>query len=129
MKQVIRGLVFVLVVIVLAGCSRAALPSEAKTAVLRGFGPDMDVRIDSAQQVELLAEDLAMDAEEVWCVTVTYRCWICDYGEFRTCGDNRLARRIDDTWDISLVTTPQEEGRWEARGCTLLSPVVGSSTQ
>jgi hypothetical protein len=107
-----------------AGC-RAQAPSDVRQAVMRTFDSSSNVRIHTAHQAELLEEDIAAGAEEVWCVTVTFKCWSCGHGEFRTCADNRLVRRIDGELSVSLVTTEDDRVSWEARGCELLDNTVG----
>jgi predicted small lipoprotein YifL len=116
-------LVFVLLTIALAGCGEK-LPSDAKTAILSAFEPGEKARIHSAQRAEPLQEDLAMDAQEVWCVNLTFACWSCGHGEWRTCADSRLVRRIGDDWQVSLVVTDEDEEKWEARGCELMPDLV-----
>jgi len=93
--------------------------------VLRGFDPQSNPHIDRAQQVTPLAEDLALGAEEVWCVNIVYTCWSCEYSRYRTCADNRLVRRIGDRWEISVLQTEEDRALWEERGCLLLDPIVG----
>ena len=95
-------LAFIVLATLLAGCSDP-LPPEVKETVLSGFELEDKARINSAKTAEPLQEDLDMGAEEVWCVNVTFRCWSCDYGEYRTCADSRLVRRIDGVWQVSLV--------------------------
>lgn len=107
-----------------AGCQSQA-PSDVRQAVLRTFDSSSNVRIHTAHQAELLEEDVADGAEEVWCVTVTFKCWSCGHGEFRTCADNRLVRRIDGALEVSLVITEEDQSDWEARGCELLDNTVG----
>lgn len=116
-------LLSVLLAVILAGCG-PALPDDAQETVLNEFDPDTNAIIDSAKQVEPLQQDLDVGAEEVWCVNITFTCWSCDYGEWRTCGDNRLVRRIDGEWQVSLTTTDEEQELWEARGCELLASTV-----
>ena len=118
-------LMFITLAVVLAGCG-GALPPDAKKAVLSAFDPGQKVHIHSAQQVEPLQEDLEMGAEEVWCVNVTFTCWSCAHGEYRTCADSRLVRRIGGNWEVSLVLTEEDKEKWEARGCELISDVVGA---
>lgn len=108
----------------LGGCGRA-LPADAKEIVFDGFDPDENATIYSAKQVEPLQVDLDAGAEEVWCVNLTYTCWSCDYGEFRTCADSRLLRRINGEWQVSLVFTDEDKELWEARGCELIEGTVG----
>jgi predicted small lipoprotein YifL len=125
-NQVIRHealLVLILLAMTLAGCG-SGLPPDAKEAVLSGFEPEEKPRIDSAQQVEPLPEDLEMDVEEVWCVNLTFACWSCSYGEWRTCADSRLVRRIDGDWQISVVFDDEDKEKWEARGCELMPDLV-----
>jgi hypothetical protein len=92
--------------------------------LMDGFERDQEAKIISARQVEPLQEDLALGAEEVWCVQVSFVCWSCDYGEYQTCADSRLARRVGDEWQISLVLTEQDKSAWEARGCILAEEKV-----
>ncbi len=117
-------LLSILLPLVLGGCG-PALPAEAKEIVLGGFDFDTNAIIDSAKQVEPLQQDLDVGAEEVWCVNLTFTCWSCDYGEWRTCGDSRLLRWIDGEWQVSLTTTGEEQELWEARGCELIATTVG----
>ncbi|GEM_PF-1881661 len=114
-----------ILLLILAGCSGDALPAEARTMVLRGFDSQSNPHIDRAQQVTPLAEDLALGAEEVWCVNIVYTCWSCEYGRYRTCADNRLVRRIGDRWEVSVLQTEEDRALWEERGCLLLDPIVG----
>jgi hypothetical protein len=116
-------LVSIVLAMVLAGCG-GRLPSEAKNAVLSGFEPDENPRIDSARQVEPLPEDLELGAEEVWCVNLIFACWSCGYGEWRTCADSRLVRQIDSEWQVSVVFTEEDKEKWEARGCELMPDLV-----
>jgi len=118
-----RFALLAILLLVLAGCG-STLPAEARTMVLRGFDPAAEPHIDTAQQVELMAEDLALGAAEVWCINVIYTCWSCDYGEWRTCADNRLVRRIDGRWEGSGLLTEEDQALWEARGCQMMDPVV-----
>lgn len=112
------------VILIVAGC-RPQAPSDVRQAVLHTFDAGSNVRIHTAHQAERLEEDIAAGAEEVWCVTVTFKCWSCGHGEFRTCADNRLVRRIDGELEVSLVTTEDHRADWEARGCELLDNTVG----
>jgi hypothetical protein len=112
-------LVFIVLAMILTGCG-GRLPPEAKDAVLRGYAQDEKPRIDSAQQVEPLPEDLELGAEEVWCVNLVFSCWSCGYGEWRTCADSRLVRQIDGEWQVSVVFTEEDKEKWEARGCELM---------
>jgi hypothetical protein len=115
---------FVALASLLAGCA-PRVPSDVRQAVLRAFSADHNARIHSAQRVEPVAEDLAAGAEEIWCVSVIFTCWSCDYGEYRTCADNRLVRRIDDQLEVSPILGEEDRARWEARGCELLADTVG----
>jgi len=99
--------------------------AERAVRILReAYAQDENPCIDSARQVEPLPEDLEMGAEEVWCVNLTFTCWSCDYGEFRTCADSRLMRRIGDNWKVTLVLTDVDREKWEARGCELIEDTV-----
>ena len=125
-NQTIRyGAILASIVLAMAltGCGEK-LPSDAKKAVLGAFELEERPRIDSAQQVEPLQEDLAMGAEEVWCVNLTFTCWSCGHGEWRTCADSRLMRRIGGNWQVSLVVTDEDREKWETRGCELMPDVV-----
>jgi hypothetical protein len=125
-KQPLRQgamLVFIVLAMTLGGCG-GALPPDAKEVLLSTFDPDEKPRIDSAHQVEPLQEDIEIGAEEVWCVNLIFTCWSCAYGEFRTCADSRLVRRIDDRWQVSLVLTEEDKAKWEARGCELMLDAV-----
>jgi hypothetical protein len=117
-------LAFILPATLLAGCGDP-LPPDVKETVLSGFDLEDKARINSAKNVEPLQEDLDMGADEVWCVNVTFRCWSCDYGEYRTCADSRLVCRIDGVWQVSLVATEQDRAKWEERGCKLIEGTVG----
>ena len=117
-------LVFFVLMMVLSGCGEA-LPVDAKEIIFDAFGDGEKPNIDSVKQVDPLPEDLEMGATEVWCVNLTFECWSCDYGEFQTCADSRLVRRIDDKWQISLVVTDEDKEMWEARGCELIEGKVG----
>ena len=117
-------LVFVALATALSGCG-PAIPVDAKEMIFDGFDVDGEARIESAVQAELLPQDIEMGATEVWCVNVTFSCWSCDYGEFQTCADSRLVRRIDDEWQVSLVFTEKDQTMWEARGCELIEGKVG----
>jgi hypothetical protein len=110
--------------VLVVGC-RPQAPSDVRQAVLHTFDNDQNVRIHTAHQAELIEADLATGAEEVWCVTATFKCWSCGHGEFRTCADNRLVRRIDGELEVSLVMTEDDRADWEARGCELLDNTVG----
>lgn len=120
-----RFTLLTILLLVLAACSGSALPAEARTVVLRGFDPQSNPRIDRAQQVTPLAEDLALGAEEVWCVNIVYTCWSCEYGRYRTCAENRLLRRIGGRWETAVLMTDEDRALWEERGCLLLAPIVG----
>ncbi len=127
MKPVLRlGMMLLLTVLLLAlaGCG-PTLPPDARRAVLRRFDPEEEVHIHRVQQVTPLPEDLEAGAEEVWCVSLTFTCWSCAYGEFRTCSDSRLVRRIDDHWEVSLLFTEEDKAQYEARGCELMVETVG----
>ena len=120
-NQTVHGtiaLALIILVTTLGGCS-SSLPSDAQTILIDAFERDQKPNIISAQQVEPLQEDLALGAEEVWCVQVSFVCWSCDYGEYQTCADSRLARRVGDEWQISLVLTEGDKNAWKARGCQL----------
>jgi hypothetical protein len=110
--------------LMVAGC-RPPAPSDVRQAVLRSFDADQNARIHAAHQAQLLEVDALAGAEEVWCVNVTFRCWSCAHGEYRTCADSRLVRRIDGQPQVSLVLTEEDQADWEARGCELLENTVG----
>jgi hypothetical protein len=116
-------LVFILLATLLAGCGDS-LPPDVKETVLSGFDLEDKARINSAKNAKPLHEDLDMGADEVWCVNVTFRCWSCDHGEYRTCADSRLVRRFDGVWRVSLVATEQDRAKWEERGCKLIEGTV-----
>jgi hypothetical protein len=107
----------------LGGCQNK-LPSEAKEVLFNAFDPEEKPRIDSAKEAELLPEDLALGIEEAWCVNLTFVCWSCSYGEYRTCADSRLAYRIGESWRVFLVVTEEDKEKWEARGCELIPDLV-----
>ena len=108
---------------ILTACG-SSLPPDATEIILGAFDPDEKAQISSAQNVEPLPQDLAMGAEEVWCVNITFTCWSCDYGEYQTCADSRLARRVGDEWQVSLLLTEEDKELWEARGCELMENQV-----
>jgi len=110
-----RGAVLLALVSILAAC--ASLPDEAEQAVLRSFDPDGQPRIHFARQVDPLPEDLEAGAEEVWCVSVVFRCWSCPHGEWRTCISSYLVRRVNGAWEVAPVLTDSDWEGWEARGC------------
>lgn len=118
---------FVITIIVMTAILTAcgnSLPPDATKIVLGAFDSDEEAQISSAQNVEPLPQDLAAGAEEVWCVNITFTCWSCDYGEFQTCADSRLARRVGDEWQVSLLLTEEDRELWEARGCELMENQV-----
>ncbi len=100
----------------LTGCGEA-LPADAKATVFDGFEVEDKATIHSAQQAELLQEDLDIGVEEAWCVNVTFTCWSCDYGQYQTCADSRIARLIDGEWQVSVIVSDEDKANWEARGC------------
>jgi hypothetical protein len=114
---------FIVLAMALAGCS-GALPPDARETVLSTFEPDEKPHIDSAKQVEPLPEDLETGAEEVWCVNLTFACWSCSRGEWHTCADSRLVRRIHGNWQVSVALTEEDKEKWEARGCKLMPDTV-----
>lgn len=114
---------FTLLLGVLVGCG-TSMPTEARDALELTFYPDQEMQIQSTQQVEPIAVDQELGAEEVWCVNVTFTCWSCDYGEYRTCSDSRLVRRFGDQWQADPVLTEEEIEQWEARGCELMTETV-----
>lgn len=97
-----------------------SLPPDATEIVFGAFNSGENPQIDSAQQAEPLPEDLAAGADQVWCVNLTFTCWSCAHGEYQTCADSRLVRRIGDEWQVSLVLTGQDKELWKARGCKLI---------
>ena len=111
------------VLVVLGGC-QSSLPPEAKEALLGAFYPEENPRIDSVKAARLLPEDQALGVEEAWCVNITFVCWSCSYGEYRTCADSRLVYRIGDTWQVSLVVTEEDKKKWVDRGCELIPDLV-----
>ena len=126
-KQIVRYgvvLMFFILATILSGCG-GALPAEAKETVLSAFEDGELPNIHSAKQVEPLPEDLAVGATEVWCVNLTFECWSCDRGEFQTCADSRLVRRIDSEWQVSIVFTDEDQELWKARGCEPIEGKVG----
>jgi len=112
-----------LLTIILGGCGRA-LPVDAKEALFSGFESDDNATIYSARQAEPLQQDLDMGADEIWCVNVTFKCWSCVYGQYQTCADSRLMRRINGEWQVSLVVSEDDKEKWEARGCELIEDTV-----
>jgi hypothetical protein len=108
---------------VLVACG-SSLPSDAQDELELAFYSEPSMRIHSAEQVEPLAVDREVGAEEVWCVNVTFSCWTCDYGEYRTCSDSRLVRRVGDEWQVVPVLTEDDRQQWEARGCELMTELV-----
>jgi hypothetical protein len=123
-RFVIAGTLLVAaVLLVLAGCG-ASVPNEVQDVVLAAFDADAEARVHAAWHVDPLPEDLRVGAEDVWCLNVTFRCWSCDYGEFHTCADSRLARLVDDQWQVALVLTEEDRVLWEARGCEPIEDVV-----
>ena len=123
LRHILAGGVVVLTM-TLSGCG-SSLPPDAQDAILGAFDYDSKPTIDQARQVELLPEDEALNAEQVWCVSVVYTCWSCDYGEYRKCGDNRLLRLIGGEWQIALVASEQDKEAFIARGCRLLDDFAG----
>ena len=117
------ALLTILLPIILAGCGES-LPADAKETLFDGFDIEDKVSIHSAQQAELLQEDLDVGAAEVWCVNVTFTCWSCEYGQYQTCADSRLARLIDGEWQITVVMFDEDKAKWEARGCEPIEDTV-----
>ena len=110
----------------LAACGNK-LPQEAKELILGTFDPDERPNLHYVAQVEPLADDLAVGAEEVWCVNITFRCYTAGYygrGELSTCADSRLVRLIDGQWHTARVVTDQDRANWEARGCESIDEVI-----
>ena len=123
-------LIYCLAVILGAGTflvACASLPSEAKQAVLSTFAPDEQPRIHSAHRADPLPEDQALGVEEVWCVNVTHLCYDCARQRMLTCISGRLARRINNTWQVSWIMTEEDWEAWEARGCPREEEVVGEA--
>ncbi len=120
---VITAIIAITVLVVLGGC-RSPLPPEAQEVLFDAFDPDENPRIDSVEAAKLLPEDQALGMEEAWCVNVTFVCWSCGYGEYRTCADSRLVYRVGDTWQVSLVVTEEDKRKWEDRGCELIPDLV-----
>lgn len=116
----------------LSGC-RQKLPPEAEAAVLGPYDPHIyQPVIISVDQVDPLPEDVAAGAEEVWCVNLTIRCvspyyWTQD--EYTTCGDSRLVRLIDGRYQVSVLTSEEDEQKWEERGCELMEVRAGAPSQ
>ena len=108
---------------ILTACGNS-LPSDATKIVLGAFDPDEKAQISSAKNVEPLPQDLAAGAEEVWCVNLTFTCWSCDYGQYQTCAESRLVRRVGEEWQVSLLLTEEDKELWEARGCELMEDQV-----
>jgi hypothetical protein len=108
---------------VLTGCGPKLSP-EATDALLGRYDPYIDQpRIISAKRVEPLDVDVAVGAQEVWCVNMTVRCispyyWTQD--QYTTCGDSRLVRLIGEEWHVSVLTTEEDTQEWEERGCDLM---------
>ena len=103
------------------------LPQEARELVLGTFDPDERPSLYNIAQVEPLGEDLAIGAEEVWCVNITFRCYTAGYygrGELSTCADNRLVRLIDGQWQATRLLTDQDRANWEERGCESIEGVI-----
>jgi hypothetical protein len=101
------------------------MPDGAREAVFQSVHAFDQPRIDTVQKADLLPEDVAAGVEEAWCVTMTFRCMMASM-DFTTCADSRLVRRIDDRWQVFVVSTDEEESAWEARGCELPPDIVGS---
>jgi hypothetical protein len=116
----------------LIGCVQR-LPPEAEEAVLGPYDPQIyQPVIISVDQVEPLPEDVAVGAEEVWCVNLTVRCvspfyWTRD--EYPTCGDSRLVRLIDGQYQVSVLMDEEDEAKWEERGCELMEVQVDAPSQ
>ena len=117
-----RTLVVLVLALILAACT--GLPSDARRAALNTMGAGNEPRIISAQQVEPLPEDTAAGADEVWCVNLSYTCWVCTCGDYRICGTSRLLRRIAGHWQVKPVITVQDRQAWEARGCELAPDII-----
>lgn len=109
--------------IILTGCGEA-LPADAKARVFDGFEIEDKATIHSAQQAELLQEDLDMGAEEAWCVNVTFTCWSCEHNQYQICADSRIVRLIDGEWQVSVIVSDEDKANWEARGCELIEDTV-----
>jgi hypothetical protein len=120
-KSLHYGTILILVVLTmtLVACG-SQLPPDAQTVVLSAFDIDANAKIIAAQQVEPIQQDLAVGAEQVWCASISFTCWSCDFGEWRTCSDSRLVRLIDGEWQVSLLMTDEDKELYEARGCELM---------
>ena len=108
--------------LLLTACAR--LPADARRAVLNTMGAGNEPRIISAQRVEPLPEDTAAGADEVWCVNLSYTCWVCTCGDYRICGTSRLLRHIAGHWQVTPVITVQARAAWEERGCELAPDII-----
>ena len=117
-------LLTILLPTILTGCGEA-MPVDAQEALFDGFEVEDKATIHSVEQAELLPEDLDLGAEQAWCANVTFSCWSCESGEWRTCADSRLMRLIDGEWQMSLVVSDEDVEKWEARGCTPIEGTVG----
>lgn len=125
-EQMVRRrvvLLLLLLLTILTGCSEP-LPAAAQETLFDGFEAADEATIHSAEPAQLLQADLDLGATEVWCVNVTFACWSCDYGEWRTCADSRLMRLIDGEWQVSLVISDEDGEKWQARGCELIEGTV-----
>jgi hypothetical protein len=120
--RLLARLALLLMAILLVACER--LPREAETTLFANFEPDEVPRLISVKQVEVLPEDEAMGAEEVWCANVAHVCWSCDYAQFITCSSAWLIRRVGDRWVAHGVALEEDWDRWEAQGCPIEDPVV-----
>ena len=114
-----------LMAVLLVACDR--LPREAEDTLFGNFDIDDTPRLLSVKQVEVLPEDEAMGAEEVWCANVAYTCWSCDYAQFITCSSAWLLRRVGDRWVADGVALEEDWDRWDAQGCPVEDPVVSMS--
>lgn len=114
-RAVYLGILLTNLAVLLAAC--ASLPRQAKEAILRPFEPEEEPEILSARRAELLPQDAQDGTEEVWCVSVVYRCWSCPHGEWRTCISSYLARRIGSEWESKEMLTEEDWEEWEARDC------------
>ncbi|HDQ73897.1 MAG TPA: hypothetical protein ENN19_17640 [Chloroflexi bacterium] len=117
------ALALILLTAILAGCGDK-LPKEAKDVIFDAFEPENKPSFASVTLVEPLAEDIEAGFEEVWCVNITFNCWSCSHGEYRTCADSRLVRRSGDQWDVKVIFSEEDKEKWQARGCEFMPDLV-----
>jgi hypothetical protein len=121
--RLVTALALITLTMTLTGCGEK-LPADAQEALFSTFEPEEAPHIETVKRVEPLPEDLAVGAEEVWCVNLVYGCYSCSRLEILTCAGSRLVRRIDGKWQISLVMTEEAKEAWAARGCELAPETV-----